>query len=309
MPTSGFDVAVVGGSFAGLTAALQLGRARRAVAVIDAGSPRNRMAPAAHGVPGWDGIPPSDILARFRSDATAYPTVSMVQGHVVGASRVDGFVHLTLASGEALKAERAILAHGVRDVLPDLPGAAETWGRRLLHCPYCHGFEVRDRPLAVLAVHPMSAHQAQLLRADWSDDVTLLTGAVDGVACDAIGDAQVTIDPRRIAALREVDDGIIVVFLDGTSANFAAAFTAPNVSLDGTPARMLGGAAGDGPLGPFVQVGAMGQTSVPGVFAAGDCARPAHSVTLALGDGAAAGVGCHQSRLFPQMIQPFEVAA
>ncbi|MEO0402771.1 MAG: NAD(P)/FAD-dependent oxidoreductase, partial [Pseudomonadota bacterium] len=119
--------------------------------------------------------------------------------------------------------------------------------------------------------------------------------------------AQVATDDRPIAALRDAGGDITVEFKDGGSATFAAVFTAPSVSLDDTPAAMLGCAMADGPLGAFVQVGPMGQTSVPHVFAAGDCASPAHSVTPALGAGAMAGIGCHQSLLFPSMIQPFEV--
>lgn len=301
------DVAVIGGSFAGLAAALQLGRASRTVTVIDAGAPRNRMSPAAHGVPGWDGARPADILDRIRKDALAYPTVTAIRDTVTAARRdVDGF-HLDLATGSSVGARRVVLAHGVRDMLPDIPGAAEAWGRSLLHCPYCHGFELRARPLAVLGVHPMSGHQAAMLRADWSESVTLLTGL--GIAMQDAVIEGVAIDPRPVAALRVLDDGLSVAFTDGTASQFAGIFTAPRVSLSDSPAEMLGCATAEGPLGPYVRVGPMGQTSVRGVFAAGDCAAPAHSVPPALGAGALAGAGCHQSLLFPDAFPPIEVSA
>lgn len=300
------DVAIIGGSFAGLTAALQLGRASRSVTVIDAGAPRNRMSPAAHGVPGWDGVPPRGILDRIREDALAYPTVSAVEGMIVAVRRDEAGFQLDLASGMSIEARRVLLAHGVRDMLPDLPGAAEAWGRTLLHCPYCHGYEVRGRSIAVLGAHPMSGHQAAMLRADWSETVTLLTGM--GVAVHAEAPDGVTIDDRQVAALRNSEGGLTVDFSDGTASEFAGVFTAPRVSLAGSPAEMLGCATADGPLGPFVRVGPMGQTSVAGVFAAGDCASPAHSVTPALGAGALAGVGCHQSLLFPDNFPPLEVS-
>ncbi|WP_068118360.1 NAD(P)/FAD-dependent oxidoreductase [Tropicimonas marinistellae] len=300
------DVAIIGGSFSGLTAALQLGRASRSVTVVDAGAPRNRMSPAAHGVPGWDGVPPSEILARIRADVMAYPTVRFVSDEVMGVARDTDCLRLECANSGSVETRRVLLAHGIRDRLPDLPGAAEAWGTRLLHCPYCHGFELRNRPLAVLGIHPMSGHQATMLRADWSDDVTLLTGM--GVDVDIDGLGGVSLDARPVTALRESDDGITAVFENGTSSVFAGVFAAPRVTLADTPAEMLGCAMADGPLGPFVLVGPMGQTSVQGVFAAGDCASPAHSVTPALGAGAMAGVGCHQSLLFPDMFPPFEVS-
>lgn len=300
------DVAVIGGSFAGLTAALQLGRAGRSITVIDAGVPRNRMSPAAHGVPGWDGVPPKVILDRIREDVLAYATVSAVEG-IVGAIRrdQDGF-HLAVDSDKTIKAHRVLLAHGVRDDLPDLPGVAEAWGRTLFHCPYCHGYEVRGRSIAVLGVHPMSGHQAAMLRADWSETVTLLTGM--GVQVPAEGLDGIRIDDRPIAALRPSEGGLTVEFADGTTWDFAGVFTAPRVSLAGSPAEMPDCASAEGPIGPYAQVGPMGQTSVAGVFAAGDCASPAHSITPALGAGALAGVGCHQSLLFPDTFPPLEVS-
>ncbi len=303
------DVVIVGGSFAGLTAAVQLGRASRNVTVVDAGAPRNRTSPAAHGVPGWDGTPPSDILARFRADARSYPTVTFVEDEALGATPSGSAFDLDLTSGRTLQAHRIILAHGVRDMLPDIPGVVAAWGKTLLHCPYCHGYEVRGRPLAVLANHAMSGHQAELLRSDWSDDVTLLTGIAGTFEQDAFDATGFALEPRPVARMIEGNDGITVQFEDGQSKQFAAIFVAPRVSLDGTPVAGLGCATADGPLGPFVQIGPMGQTSVAGVFAAGDCARPGHNVTSAIGDGAMAGIGCHQSLVFPNMIQPLEVSS
>ena len=300
------EVAIIGGSFAGLTAALQLGRASRSVTVIDAGAPRNRMSPGAHGVPGWDGMSPHDIMARIRADVAAYPTVSMTTGSVVDVNgEGDGF-DLRLASGQTIRSRRVLLAHGVRDSLPDLPGTAEAWGRTLLHCPYCHGYEVKGRALGVLGLHPMSGHQAAMLRADWSENVTLLTGL--GVAIHTDGLDGVAVDTRPVAALRPLDDGLAVDFQDGAACEFGGVFVAPRISLADTPAVAIGCATSEGPLGSFIQVGPMGQTSVRGVFAAGDCATPAHSITPALGAGAMAGVGCHQSLLFPDNFPPLEVS-
>ncbi|EAQ02138.1 hypothetical protein OB2597_20976 [Pseudooceanicola batsensis HTCC2597] len=301
-----FDAAIIGGSFAGLSAALQLARASRSVLILDEGRPRNRMSLAAHGVPGWDGVPPTDILARFRADLAKYPTISFMDTRAEEISGgLDAFTVAT-ETRNPVHARRIILAHGVQDVLPDLPGLAEAWGRTVLHCPYCHGYEVKGRPLAVRASGPMAVHQAQMLRADWSDDVTLLTNGVEGV--DALASAGIRVDHREPLRL-VTGDGIRVCFQDGPDAEFAAIFTAPEIDLTGSPAGRLGVGLSEGPMGPFVRTGPMQQTDVPGVFAAGDLATPMWNVNYAVGDGARAGAGCHQSLLFPGFIPALEKEA
>lgn len=303
------DIIIIGGSFAGLTAALQLGRASQKIVVIEADRPRNRMSPAAHGVPGWDGTAPREILNRFQADLVAYPTVTLQSGTVTAVSGTSDDFMVTLDAGNSLQARRILLAHGVRDVLPDIPGAAESWGKGLLHCPYCHGYEIRQRPMAVLVTHPMSAHQAHLLRANWSDDITLLTGCPGMTDQPALHTDGFSAEPRTITGFQPAKCSITVTFADGDVAVFAAVFVASGFDHHGTPAEMLGCATTQGPVGPFVRIGPMGQTSVPGVFAAGDCARPAHNVVAAIGDGATAGIGCHQSLVFPEFVQPIEAAA
>jgi len=303
-----FDAVIVGGSFAGLTAALQLARASRSVLIIDDDSPRNRMSPAAHGVPGWDGVPPNEILARFRADLAAYPTITILNGRVEDISgAIDAFV-VSTPNGERFDARRIIMTHGVRDILPDVPGLADAWGRTVLHCPYCHGYEVKGRPLAVLATGPMAAHQAHMLRADWSEDVTVLVNGVDGLDQRALSASGVTVETRTPLRL-ESDDAIRVTFQDGPAADFAAIFTAPRVKLADSPADRLGVGTSEGPMGPYVRTGPMQQTDIPGVFAAGDLATPMWNVNFAVGDGARAGASCHQSLLFPDFIPALEKEA
>ena len=299
------DVVVIGGSFAGLSAALQLARASRSVFVIDAGEPRNRASAAAHGVPGWHGVPPADILARFRADLAGYPTVRVLEDgaeHITG--EIDAY-HVITASGQSFDARRIILAHGVRDILPDLPGLSEATGRTVLHCPYCHGYEVKGQPLAVLATGPMAAHQAHMLRADWSDDVTVLVNGAEGLNESGLVAAGIKFEHRAPVRLAGAE-GIGVRFQDGSETQFAAVFTAPKVSLAQSPADGLGVGMSDGPMGPYVRTGPMQQTDMPGVFAAGDLATPMWNVNFAVGDGARAGTGCHQSLLFPDFIPALE---
>ena len=166
MGASGYDVVVVGGGPAGLSAALVLGRARRRVAVVDAGAPRNAPAAHMHGYLSRDGLPPAELLAVGRAELTSYG-VELIADHVVAADR--GFV-IRLGGGRVLTARRLLIATGIRDELPDIPGVRERWGRDLLHCPYCHGWEVRDQPLGVLGTQPAAAEHALLVR-QWSADV------------------------------------------------------------------------------------------------------------------------------------------
>ena len=167
-----YDVVVIGGGAAGLSAGLVLARARRTVAVVDAGAPRN--APAAHmqGFLSRDGLPPQDLLALGRDEVTAYGG-TLIDGSVAAATRcADSGFEVRLDNGSVLTARRLLVATGLHDVLPDIPGVRERWGRDLLHCPYCHGYEVRDQPLGVLGGTAEAVQHAQLIR-QWSSDVVL----------------------------------------------------------------------------------------------------------------------------------------
>ena len=196
-----YDVVVIGGGAAGLSAALVLGRARRRVAVIDAGSPRN--APAAHmqGFLSRDGMPPSDFLAAARAEVMGYG-VEVLADRVLG---IDRGYRVRLAGGPAVTARRILLATGVSDALPDLPGVLERWGRDLLHCPYCHGWEVRDQPLGVLGSHPGAVQHAQLVR-QWSDDVVFF---VHTLAVTAVERAQL-----EVRGIRVVDGEVARLVVD-----------------------------------------------------------------------------------------------
>jgi thioredoxin reductase len=169
-----YDVLVVGGGAAGLSAALVLGRARRRVAVVDAGAPRNAPADHKQGFLSRDGMPPAELLAAGRAEVTGYG-VELVEDQVVGMEA--GF-SVRLAGSRVLRARRILVATGVGDELPEIPGIRQRWGRDLLHCPYCHGWEVRDQPIGVLGTQPGSVQHAQLVR-QWSDDVVFFVHTYD----------------------------------------------------------------------------------------------------------------------------------
>lgn len=291
------DVVVIGGSFAGHAAALQLARARQDVLLIDAGAPRNRFADAAHGFLCQDGRAPHAILREAACQLLAYPTAEMVQAEAVGAEKTaDGFV-VRLANGTDRRARRLVLATGVTDTLPDLPGMAERWGATVLHCPYCHGYEVRDRPLGIIANHPMSAHQAALIP-DWGPSTFFTQGLYEPDAEQAalLARRDVAIERSPVVALLGDAPGLAGVRLaDGRVVAVEAVFTAPRTQPTGPIASLLGCAMDEGPSGPFVTVDAWGATSVAGVYAAGDASSPMHNATLAAASGVLAGIGAHQS--------------
>lgn len=289
------DVAVVGGSFAGLSAALQLARARRSVAIFDTGLRRNRFAASSHGFLTQDGQAPAAIVAQAREQLAAYPTVQWF-GHAVEsiAGQADAFA--LRAGDHAWQARRVVLAMGVVDGLPAIPGLAERWGRSVFHCPYCHGYELQQGRVGVIATGPNSLHQAQLLP-EWGPTTFFLNGAIDldGEQARELAARGVTIEA---APIRAIADEARVELADGRSLDFAGLFTASRTQPASPLATQLGCEHEDGPLGAFVRTGPMKETSVPGVFACGDLARAAGTVALAVGDGAMAGAATHRSLVF-----------
>jgi thioredoxin reductase len=300
METDRYDAVIVGGSFAGLAAAMQLARARRRILVVDAGRPRNRFSPASHGFLGQDGRTPAEILATGRAEVLAYPTASYRSDEVTSARAVDDGFELALASGAVVQARRLVLATGVADELPDVPGLRERWGVTVLHCPYCHGYEVADRRLGVLARSETASHQAELLT-HWSADVTLFANgfAVAGEARAALAARGVRIEERRVVAIEGDAPAIAGVRLeDGEVVPMGALFTGLQARMASPLAAQLGCAFEDGPFGEMITTDAQKRTTVPGVFACGDAARVPPNATLAAADGVLAGGAAHQSLVF-----------
>jgi thioredoxin reductase len=284
-----YDVVVIGGGAAGLGGALMLARSRRSVVVVDAGQPRNAPAAGVHGYLTRDGMAPAELLRVGRLEVEGYGG-QVVDGHVEDVRREDdGRLAVTLAGGRRLSARRLLVATGLVDELPDLPGVQERWGRDVLHCPYCHGFEVRDQAITVLASGPMSVHQALLFR-QLSDDVTFLAHtlppteeqqeqlAARGIRVVAGPAARLQVRDDRLAGV-EMDDGIIVpctALVVSTRMRSRTGFLA---GLGLVPVQH--------PLGVGDHLGAdpMGRTEVPGVWVAGNVT----DLTAQVGASAAAG--------------------
>lgn len=292
-----FDVIIVGGSFAGLSATMQLARARKDVLVLDTGQPRNRFAASSHGFPGQDGETPAEIKARLQAELGAYPTVRVRQAGATAAERSGAGFALALDDGSRITGRRLVLAYGVRDSLPDLPGLQERWGTTVLHCPYC---KLGQHPVGVLAQGEVAVHQAMLLP-DWGP-TTLFTQGTLTLASEqrtALQARGTSIEDTPIAGLVGQAPALEGVRLsDGRTIPLAGLFLAPRTAPACDLAEQLGCALNDGPTGPYVAVDAMQATSVPGVFAAGDLASPMPNATLAAAAGVLAGGAAHRSLIF-----------
>lgn len=288
----GHDVVVVGGGAAGLSAGLVLTRARRQVAVVDSGRPRNAAAAHMQGFLGSDGLPPAEFLARGRNEVAGYGG-HLVPGRVTRITAVDGAAgedrfRVTLDDGQVLAARRVLVTTGLRDEIPDLPGVHERWGRDVLHCPYCHGHEVRDQPLGVLGAGPECVTHALLVR-QWSEDVVLFTNGTDLAhdQCELLTASAIGIVDERVCRLVIEDDRLAGVELTtGHVVPRRAVFVRPRFVPNDHLLTDLGAVHHSG----WVVVDPSGRTSVPGVWAAGNAVNPRAQVITAAGEGSAAAI-------------------
>ncbi|TJY66397.1 NAD(P)/FAD-dependent oxidoreductase [Arthrobacter sp. CAU 1506] len=291
MENNEWDVIIIGGGAAGLSAALMLGRALRKVLVLDGGSPRNRFASHMHGVLGNEGADPLEFLSRARAEVAGYG-VEVRSAVVNQVSETAAGIAVETDDGGRLTARRLIASSGVRDDLPEIPGMAQRWGRDVLHCPYCHGWEVRGKRLAVLATSPMGIHQAQLIP-QWSPDVvffTALAGPVDGDIAAQLAARNVSRDPRPVTELVVSDDALTGIRVEGGEVvDVDAVFTAATlIPQDG----YLAGfelEREDSAFGSFLKVDPTGRTSHPRIWAAGNITSPGANVPISIAAGAMAG--------------------
>ncbi|PTH86056.1 thioredoxin reductase [Streptomyces sp. A244] len=286
--TEKYAVVVIGGGAAGLSAALVLGRARHRTLVIDAGEPRN--APAAHmqGYLSRDGMPPAEFLAAGREEIARYG-VELVRDRVVEVEKGEDFT-VVAAGGRSVRARRLVVATGLKDELPAVPGVAERFGRDVLHCPFCHGWEVRDQPFGVLATGPASVHQA-LMVSQWSKDVrffrhTVTEEELSDEDLRRLAAAGVDVVPGEVAELVTEDDRLTGVRLaDGTTHPRSVLFTAPRAVPQTGLLERLGAELHETPFGAYPVVDATGLTTVPGVWAAGNAIGFAEQVVHAASGG------------------------
>jgi len=317
-----FDVIVVGGSAAGLSAALILGRSRRSVLVVDAGEPRNAPAAGAHNYLGREGVAPAELTRIGRDEVAAYG-VEVTAGRVVATSAAEGTdvdgvgFSVTLDSGAVVTSRRLVVASGAVDALPDVPGLAEQWGRGVVHCPFCHGWEIRDRHVGVLVTTPNGAHHAQMFRA-LSDRVTAFVtdpGLLDDTARAGLAARGIEVVAGPVARVLSSGDVLTGVELGSGQVvplgALAASSTAePRVGfLEG-----LGLHAGDFlvngfRLGGALTVDPVGQTGVRGVYAAGNVTTPMATVIASAAAGTQAGAAVHGDLVQADIAAALQVGA
>lgn len=283
------DVVVVGGGAAGLSAALTLARARRVVTVVDAGEPRNAPAGGVHGLLALEGVSPAELLSRGRGEVLGYGG-EILAGEVVDVSCASYGFAVVLRGGAVLQTRRLLIATGLVDELPDVPGVREQWGYCVLHCPYCHGWEVRDRRIGILGTDPMAVHKALLFR-QWSADVVFFSGdhqlePADRLNLDAFdiqvvagAIARLEIDGDHLTGICLTDNRVIAVDVVVVATKMIAR-TDPFAGIGIDPTCH--------PAGAFIESDAVGKTAVPGVWVAGNASDLSAQVSGAAAEGARA---------------------
>ncbi|WP_405791779.1 NAD(P)/FAD-dependent oxidoreductase [Streptomyces sp. NBC_01506] len=296
-----FEVVVIGGGAAGLSGALTLARARRSVLVIDSGKPRNAPASHVHGYLGREGVAPAELVAVGRAEVAGYGG-EFLAGRVVAVegSVAEGFRVVLEEGAAAVTARRLLVTTGLVDELPPVPGVAERWGREVLHCPYCHGWEVRDAPLGILATGPLAVQQALMWR-QWSEDVTLFRHTAPEFGdeeYEQLAARDIAVVDGDVVALEVTDDRLSGVSLAGGRVVAVRAVVVPPLfNARGGILADLGAKTVDREMagqvvGRHIPTDPAGATTVPGVWAAGNVADPTETVigSAAAGLRAAAAV-------------------
>jgi thioredoxin reductase len=292
------EVVIIGGSYAGLSAALALGRALRQVVVLDGGQPCNRQTPHSHNFLTQDGITPAALAATARAQVRAYPTVQLRDEVAVAASGEDGNFTVTTASGVVLRARKLLFATGIRDIMPELPGFAESWGISAIHCPYCHGYEYRDQPTGILANGEVAAEMGPLIR-NWTAALTVFTNgpatfqpaqhqllASRGIAVEETPVRQLL---HRAGQLTHLE------LADGRALPLAALYARLPFTQHCPLPQALGCTHSEA---GHLTVDGFQKTSVAGIYAAGDATTPMRAVGAAVAAGMMAGAMLNRELIF-----------
>jgi thioredoxin reductase len=285
-----YEVIIIGGSYSGLSAAMTLGRASRKTLVIDAGEPCNRQTPHSHNFITHDGEVPAVISAKAKEQVLAYPTITFVNDKALKATkRTDGF-EITTESGKRYSAKKLLIATGVKDLMPNIEGFAQCWGISVIHCPYCHGYEVKEQKTALMANGPIAEHFTPLLL-QWTKDLTLFTNGkstISEAVAKKLGKHGISIIETEIESIQHTNGQMESISLkDGSIHNFRAMYAKiPAVQHTFIP-EDLGCTINDMGL---IEVDEFKRTAVAGVYASGDCTTMGRAVIMAAEAGTKAAV-------------------
>ncbi|HWA34539.1 MAG TPA: NAD(P)/FAD-dependent oxidoreductase [Cyclobacteriaceae bacterium] len=280
-----FEVIIIGGSYSGLAAAMGLGRALRSVMIIDSGKPANRYTPHSHNFLTHDGKNPTEIAAIAVSQVDKYPTVKRTQGEVVGASHAEGGFQVVLADGQLFHAQKLVFATGIIDLFPDFPGFAECWGKSVLHCPYCHGYEVKGVATGVLGNGDYAFEFGSLI-SNWSSDVTIYTNGPSTLTNDQtsrLHSHNIRIVEDRVERL-EHSEGYLknIIFSGGRVEKIDAIYSRPEFKQH---CELPGALGCELTAEGYIKIDANQRTTLPGVYACGDNVTRIRTVANAIAMG------------------------
>ena len=289
-----FDVVIIGGSFAGLSAAMSLGRAIRKVLVIDSGMPCNRQTPHSHNFITQDGNTPKQIAMRAKEQVGQYKTVEFQEGTAVNATKTAKGFEIRTQANELFFSRKLIIATGLKDIMPDINGFSECWGISVIHCPYCHGYEVKNKKTAILGNGDYGFEFSRLVN-NWTKDLTLYTNGKSTLSIersDKLKQHKISIVETGIRAFEHANGQIVnIVFDDNSKTPMAVVYAKPDVAQQSEIASQLGC---DFTEQGRVKVDASQKTNVEGVLACGDCSNPSRDIALAVASGVIAGGTCNK---------------
>ena len=284
-----YEILIIGGSYAGLSAAMALGRAMRKVLILDSGTPCNRFTPHSHNFITLDGEKPQVIAAKAKEQVLQYPTVSFENTRAVSGKKVGDWFEITTKTGVVYTAKKLIFATGVKDLLPEIKGFEAAWGKTIIHCPYCHGYEVRNVKTGIFANGEFAMHYAQLIR-NWTPDLTLFTNGKSTLTLEQtekLARFNIPLVAQKIVEFVH-DEGKIkqVIFDDGSMFHLEAIYAKPPFEQQSSIPEMLGCSLTEMGL---IQVDMFQKTTIPNVFAVGDSTSMMRSVAFAVNSGNIAG--------------------
>jgi thioredoxin reductase len=290
MSNNSFEVIIIGGSYAGLSAAMSLGRSIRKVLIIDSGKPCNEQTPFSHNLLTHDGEKPADIARKAKEQVMQYPTITFMKGKVVNAERVDQSFKIETEEGAIFKAHKLLFTTGVFDQIPDIKGFSECWGISIVHCPYCHGYEVRNAATAVF-VNGDDAYHVCMLLTNWTKEITLITNGPSTLTEEQLGRIRkhnIEIIEKEVMAFDQTDGQIKqILFKDGSGHPTSVMYAKiPFIQHSDLPEKLGCRFTEHG----YIFIDEAQRTTIPGVYAAGDNVTMRRILSGAIGTGTLAGI-------------------